>query len=180
MEKKITTKFGTAKINSNGYYEITSRVEGNNGKELHRLIYEDFYNIKIPKGFIIHHKDNNRLNNCVLNLQMLSRSEHNRIHGFADKNLCKSFFGEDNGMYGKTHSLAARKKMSLKYNTSGYYRVFKHKCPNCKQGFRWIYSWYEGGKRKEISSVDLNKLKEKVLSRGLEWIEFREGECIDN
>ena len=48
----MITKFGTAKI-YRGYYIITSRKEGNHGKFLHRLIFEDFYKIKLPKHIII-------------------------------------------------------------------------------------------------------------------------------
>lgn len=43
MNKKLHTKWGTAKINSDGYYVITSRKEGNNGKRLHRLIARDYF-----------------------------------------------------------------------------------------------------------------------------------------
>lgn len=34
----LHTKFGTAKINKKGHYQITSRKEGNGGKLLHRLM----------------------------------------------------------------------------------------------------------------------------------------------
>ena len=47
LKRKIKTKFGTATINSDGYYEISSVKEGNHDKILHRLIYEDFYNVKL-------------------------------------------------------------------------------------------------------------------------------------
>ena len=76
MENEIlNSKWGKVKINSNGYYWITSRKEGNNNKLLHRLIFEDFYG-KIPNGCHIHHKDGNPLNNCIMNLQLLTKREH--------------------------------------------------------------------------------------------------------
>lgn len=181
---KITTKFGTAKINSNGYYEITTRIEGNNRKELHRLIFEDFYKMKVPEGFVVHHKDNNPLNNCILNLQLLSRSEHNSIHKSGEN--ChfygKHFFGEENGMYGRKHSIKSCIKMSKSsQNKSGYLRVYKKKNNKLKQGFTWIYAWYdENHKRKELSSVDLNKLKQKVLDNGLVWLKLDGGGYIEN
>ena len=53
---KIHTKYGVAKINDDGYYTISSSKEGYNRKLLHRLLFEDFYEFKIPKGFVIHHK----------------------------------------------------------------------------------------------------------------------------
>ena len=75
----MKTKFGKAKI-YNGYYYIISRKEGNCNKLLHRLIWEDFYGTKIPEGYHIHHKNGNKLDNCILNLQLLSESDHIRLH----------------------------------------------------------------------------------------------------
>lgn len=80
MENEIlNSKWGKAKIYSNGYYWITSRKEGNNSKLLHRLIFEEFYG-KIPDGCHIHHKDGNTLNNCIMNLQLLTKREHISLH----------------------------------------------------------------------------------------------------
>lgn len=101
--------------------------------------------------------------------------------------------GKNHWNYGRHHSSETREKISesmklvenpmhndetckkmsesriKKYNTTGYYRVSKHKKSDCKQGFYWRYQWRENGKRKTINSVDLDKLKEKVLANGLEW-----------
>jgi hypothetical protein len=80
MTEKLHTKFGTAKIGKNGYYLITSGKEGNNTKYLHRLIWEDFYGCEIPKGYVIHHKNGNKLDNCILNLQLMRKADHDKIH----------------------------------------------------------------------------------------------------
>ena len=77
-------------------------------------------------------------------------------------------------VYGKTHPLSSRKKLSKSKNTTGYFRVYKKKEPSVKQGFTWKYGFYENGKYYQTTSVDLDKLKEKVLARGWEWIEFDE------
>lgn len=46
---------------------------------LHRQIY--IYNFgEIPKGYVIHHKDENTLNNKPSNLVAMSKSEHMRLH----------------------------------------------------------------------------------------------------
>lgn len=71
---------------------------------------------------------------------------------------------------GKTISDETKMKMSEAHNTSGYYRVIKRKDKTCKQGFIWIYRYYENGKRKYITSVDLEKLEEKVKAKGLPWV----------
>lgn len=46
---------------------------------LHRVIYETFVG-EIPEGYIIHHKDENKQNNAVSNLLMVSAEDHVRIH----------------------------------------------------------------------------------------------------
>lgn len=35
---------------------------------------------KVPKGYSIHHKDGNRYNNDLSNLQLLTKTEHHRLH----------------------------------------------------------------------------------------------------
>ena len=76
----IKTKFGTARIDKKGYYYISSRKEGNNSKFLHRLIFEDFYQIKLPKNIHIHHDDGNKLNNNIWNLIPMTKGEHTFVH----------------------------------------------------------------------------------------------------
>lgn len=108
MEKTLHTPWGTARINNDGYYWITSKKEGNHRKLLHRLIWEDFYGCEVPKGYIIHHKNGNKLDNCILNLQLMSRADHNKLHKIG-KNLSEetrqkisdSISGEKNPMYDK-------------------------------------------------------------------------------
>lgn len=71
---------------------------------------------------------------------------------------------------GKTRSAEAKKKMSeAKKGKTGFYRVRQDKDKCCKQGFIWIYKYYEHDKRKSISSTNLLKLKEKVKAQGLSW-----------
>lgn len=101
----IKTKFGTAcfrKTHGKGYYTISSSKEGNRGKHLHRLIYEDHYG-PIPKGMQIHHIDGDTTNNDISNLQMVSISEHNRIHKVGNTNCV-----------GRRLSDETKSKMSIK------------------------------------------------------------------
>src|SRR3990167_10451676 len=46
---------------------------------LHRAIWEDNFG-KIPKGFHIHHKDGNTLNNEIENLECIDGKEHSKLH----------------------------------------------------------------------------------------------------
>lgn len=46
---------------------------------VHRLVYTFFVG-EIPKNYIVHHKDGNKLNNNYKNLECISISEHGRLH----------------------------------------------------------------------------------------------------
>ena len=151
----MKTKFGSVTIHPQGYYKIRSRKEGNRDKLLHRLMWEDFYGCEVPEGFVVHHKDGDKLNNCILNLQLMRKSEHDKLHN------C-----------GSAHELSHCKNASKAMNTIGYFRVSKKPDPTCKQGFMFQYQYYEGKRRRNISSVSLERLKNKVLAKGLEWEEF--------
>lgn len=70
---------------------------------------------------------------------------------------------------GKPRSLEQKKKMSKARNTTGFYRVCKHKDNQCKQGFIWCYRYSLDSKQKSITAVDLKTLEKKVKKEGLEW-----------
>ena len=175
--ESITTKFGTAKINNGGYWMITSAKEGNNGKRLHRLIFEDYHKCTLLPWAVIHHRDGNKLNNRYSNLELISRGEHNISHKLNIKHSdeTKQKISENNARYWKGKSLSdeTKQKMSESKNTSGYLNVSKRKNNRCKQGFTWCYRYYaENDKRKVISSVDIEKLEAKVKAKGLPWRKF--------
>ena len=72
-----------------------------------------------------------------------------------------------------TFSDEIRDKLSEDRNTTGLFRVYKEMDSSFKQGFTWRYQYRdENDKIRKLSSVDLDKLKEKVLARGLEWREL--------
>ena len=196
----MKTKYGNANIKSNGYYWITSTKEGNYGKYLHRLIWEDFYDCKVPEGYNIHHKNHNKLDNCILNLQLINASEHIKLHMTGENNhnygkhhseetkmkMSESHKGKtlsdetkqkisENhiGMLGKTHSEDSMMKISKANNTSSYFRITKQKGKQYKQGYTWRYNYLDkDGKQKAITSVDIKKLEEKVKALGLKWYKF--------
>ena len=85
------------------------------------------------------------------------------------RKMSKAQKGENNPMYGKIHSEETRKKMSKAQNTTGFYRVSKKKDNKCKQGFVWLYKYFDNNKRKAVSSTDLKKLEKKVKAQSLPW-----------
>lgn len=87
--------------------------------------------------------------------------------------ISKAQSGENNSMYDKKHTPEAKEKMSKARNTTGYFRVSKRKCNSCKQNFNYCYQYYDDcGKQRSISSVDLEKLEQKVKAKGLEWFKL--------
>jgi hypothetical protein len=61
--------------NNHGYAARKTRIHGANViKYLHREI------TNAPKGFEVHHIDGNPLNNCKINLIIVTPDEHLRLH----------------------------------------------------------------------------------------------------
>ena len=45
----------------------------------HRMIWEEHHG-KIPQGFVVHHKNGNKHDNRIENLELLSCHEHMKLH----------------------------------------------------------------------------------------------------
>lgn len=60
-----------------------------NGKRLHRAVWE-YHNGEIPKGFHVHHKDGDRSNNSIDNLELMAASAHLSEHGKDERNKERS------------------------------------------------------------------------------------------
>lgn len=92
--KGIRVPFLSPTANSDGYL-ITSlpTINGRSWASVHRVVYETF-NGDIPKGMVINHKDGNKQNNHIENLEICTPSE-NTIHAYAT-GLAFGKAGEDN------------------------------------------------------------------------------------
>ena len=150
----IQTKYGKARINEYGYYRINSSIEGNHLKLLHRLVFEDFYNIKLPSHIEIHHEDGNKLNNEIWNLVPMTKSEHMKLH----------IRQGDIPFYSKPQPLSHKQNISRYYTTTGIFRVTVS-----GDGYNYLY-YNSDNKRRALRAVTISKLKEKVLERGFDWI----------
>lgn len=49
-------------------------------RSMHCYVWS-YYNGEIPKGYEVHHKDLNRYNNDISNLELLEKHEHKKLHG---------------------------------------------------------------------------------------------------
>lgn len=57
--------------NNHGHYST--------GQGIHQVVYR-YYCGEIPTGYEIHHKDKNKSNNDIFNLQILTKAEHQKLH----------------------------------------------------------------------------------------------------
>jgi len=131
-------------------------------------------------------------------MSLASKGEKNPWYGkhHTEESKCKISIansGENHYLYGKHQSEETKRKISDSkkgsvlseehkskisnaMNTSGYYRVGKAKSKRMKQGFYWYYRYVVDGKVKTLNSTSLEKLKEKVLAKGLDWYKLSEVE----
>ena len=58
-------------LDKNGYVKISQKYQ-------HRIVWEK-ENGPIPKGYVIHHKDGDRKNNAIENLELLLKIEHDKL-----------------------------------------------------------------------------------------------------
>jgi hypothetical protein len=66
-------KGGDARKNKRGYLEIRHGV--NRGKLEHRVIYEEYYNIKLNPHQSIHHLNGDKTDNRIENLELWDKSQ---------------------------------------------------------------------------------------------------------
>lgn len=75
------------RLHANGYY-MTENWGRGTPSTLHRAIWS-FHNGPIPEGFHVHHKDGDKFNNDISNLEAISRRDH-LAHHAAESTWIKS------------------------------------------------------------------------------------------
>lgn len=115
-DKKIGDKLEkNIYVDSDGYRVVTITINGEyyNQIKICQLQWLAWKGI-IPKRFVIHHKDENKENDHIDNLNCMSKSEHRKYHTTGEKNpnYGKDMFGENNPMWGKHHTEESNQKNS--------------------------------------------------------------------
>ena len=124
-------------------YKLFSKEKyfSNQHTRLHRKVWE-YYNGTIPKGYHIHHKDDNRSNNQIENLDILPSSEHLSMHSKRPERIATSRESI------KKAILAAPKwhmsKSGNKWHKEHYQKIGKHilhqrvnkVCAECNQEYQ--------------------------------------------
>ena len=78
-------------------------------KYVHQWVWMQYYNCQIPKGYVIHHIDENYQNNWIGNLVCITDYQHKCIHNKGSKH---PMYGKPGTMLGKTLSIETKNKMS--------------------------------------------------------------------
>lgn len=157
LKKSIHTPWGLAIRDKLGYYRVND-YKNKTSTKLHRLIYENFWGVKLPNEIHIHHKDGNPSNNCILNLEAMTQSEHSSLHNTL-----------------RDVPLSAKLNRSKAKNTSNYFRVSWIKDKRHSKNGYWRYRKYiGGGKSVSVCADNIEELKQKVLKKGWEWIKYED------
>ena len=127
-------------INNSGYYAVGLSCNSKyKHYYVHRLIWEAF-NGPIPKGMQINHKDENKLNNCLSNLEMVT-PQYNTMYGTAIKRKVEKISKPVRQLYNneviKDYPSGAEASRQTGITCSGI-------CRSCRTGyaaggFNWIY-----------------------------------------
>ena len=108
---KISKKFLKQTLTNSGYYILGSKLGF-----VHRLIVKTFIG-KIPNGFEVNHKDGNKLNNSIDNLEWCSykrNADHMFNTGLREDNIrIKAIFNEDDTVMIFRSKAKARKYLKL-------------------------------------------------------------------
>ena len=130
---------------NNGYVQQTLKHIKSTVKHVHRLVLEAFVGLR-PDGLQCNHKDGNKTNNVLSNLEWVTQSE-NAIHSYAN--------GLQSKVMGEQHSQAKWKdgeiwllKKMLFFNTNKHVisKTFKMSIRNINKiahGDRWSHIVYE-------------------------------------
>ncbi len=79
FEASIKDILSEENARSQDYWWVNKGLRSNLAE--HRLIAEFHHNIKIPHNYIVHHKDRNAQNNNPQNLEIMTKEEHDALHG---------------------------------------------------------------------------------------------------
>jgi hypothetical protein len=105
---KVKVYDGSGWITSNGYRGISV-----NGKHVyeHRYVMEQFLGRKLPTGWDVHHRNGNKTDNRISNLEIVEHAEHTRIENTKEPRFCmlcgKRHYAKG---YCKQHYMRERRK----------------------------------------------------------------------
>lgn len=155
---KITKRFLNPTLSPNGYLMYSNSLGS-----VHRLVAKSFIS-EIPEGMVVNHKDGNKLNNSVDNLEIITHSE-NVIHAYRN-GLIKPMNGEKNHRSKITNeqyveiakcfkNYETNEQIAKKYNLHPrYVSLLRH-------GHRWYGLYIKYGPYPLVAKDSLSKYTKK-------------------
>lgn len=116
---------------------------------MHRYIYE-YFHCSIPARYAIHHKDFDKTNNNINNLQMLTKSEHNKLHTQ----------GKSNPMYGK--KLSDKTKQKISKAKKGNKNAYKPRTPEMYEDIKNGITRKDFLKKYKVSQSIWDSIKKEI------------------
>lgn len=167
LEKKVKSeKLPWGIINQQRALETLEENNNNKSMNSKRIGSTGFYRVsKKNHTFQYSYRDNGK-QKSICNQSILKLKEL-----VLEKNLTWKIIDKDkaNQTLDNNRFYLENKSDSPKSNTTGFYRVHKHKSSDCKQGYTFEYCVFKNGTFKKISSIDIFTLEKKVRSKGLKW-----------
>ena len=100
-------------------------------KGLHVSVWEFHTGKTVPKGYVIHHKDENTLNNEFSNLECLSRSEHSKHHPLKNPEKQKEHLERVRPLASKWHSSEDGRAWHSSHSKNMVRTPKEYKCQFC-------------------------------------------------
>jgi len=151
--------FNVRDLAGHGYkwiYTINKNDKSGGWTPEHVLVAE-YFNRKLKPNEIVHHKDFDRGNNLIENLEIMDRYEHNRYHAQLNN---KNKFGKPN----EKHSQWMKENNTAKRNDITFEKILEVATETD----------FTMSKVKEILKVDQNVIKRRLREVGFEnWLDFK-------
>jgi len=117
-------------------------------KRIHVLVFEAFNNYKLTNDECVHHRDENKVNNDLENLQLITKKEHNILHNK----------GENNPMFGKMRS----------GEKSGHHTLTEQNVIEIRIDLnRGKLSQREIAKKYGVSQTQISRIKNRILWKNI-------------
>lgn len=135
----------------------------------HRFIYKNLVG-SLEESFVVHHKDNNHLNNLPSNLEKKSRSSHSKDHALAGDYWTSEDRRKGHESRSKNHSeglwdLKGEKNgRFIKLGKSQILRILAESSGRCSKGIPYDFTAFK--QKADAAGIDLKAVKDRYDKNG--------------
>lgn len=113
-----------------GYLMVKKKLKKNNSFNNYSKLHRDYYELvngPLSVGEVVHHIDDDKKNNSLLNLEKMSESEHNALHRMGDLNPMHTMTKEQHRKRAEKHSRSLKKYWKDKKDSERVLELDNHK-----------------------------------------------------